>query len=141
MPEIYAHVNWDPSRRELRHFGWALGAALSLATLVICWRLQRVAFFAFFTVSGSLILLGLGTAGSRLLFWPYRVWMSLTAPIGFAVQGLVLALFFYLVLAPVGLAMRLCGRDPLQRGLDRTQDSCWVRCRRNVEKRRYFRQF
>jgi hypothetical protein len=48
---------------------------------------------------------------------------------------------FYLVFTPVGLVMRLLGRDPLQRRFDREAGTYWVD---HVEPRsveEYFRQY
>ncbi len=38
-----------------------------------------------------------------------------TFPIGFVVSTLVLALIYYAVLTPIGLLLRFCGHDALQR--------------------------
>jgi hypothetical protein len=40
---------------------------------------------------------------------------------------LLLSFFFYGIITPVGLVMRLLGRDPLTRKIDRSQTSYWVK--------------
>jgi len=38
-----------------------------------------------------------------------------TYPIGFVFSALVLVLIYYAILTPLGLILRVCGHDPLQR--------------------------
>jgi len=57
------------------------------------------------------------------------------------VSHLVMAIIFYGVLTPIGLAMRLGGRDPLHRKFDRAAGSYWVDRRRPADVKRYFKQF
>ncbi|MEO6811640.1 MAG: SxtJ family membrane protein, partial [Isosphaeraceae bacterium] len=69
------------------------------------------------------IALALGTlaiaVGGLGLIWPKSVrpifvgWMVLAFPIGWTVSLLVLALVFYGLFLPIGLVMRLSGRDAL----------------------------
>jgi len=53
----------------------------------------------------------------------------------------LLAIVLYLVFTPVGLLLRLLGRDPLERGFDRAAPSYWTARRRADTMDRYFRQF
>ena len=41
--------------------------------------------------------------------------MVVNYPIGWVVTHVVMALIFYLVVTPLGVIMRLCGRDPMER--------------------------
>jgi hypothetical protein len=50
-------------------------------------------------------------------------------------------LVFYGVITPIGLAARLLGHDPMQRGFDRQARSYWLRRDRVTSPGRYFRQF
>jgi hypothetical protein len=63
-------------------------------------------------------------------------------PIGFVVSHVVLALVYYLVLTPIGLAMRVFGYDPMRREFDRSAESYWIaRDTAEIKAERYFRQF
>jgi len=63
-----------------------------------------------------------------------------TFPIGFVVSHVVLAAVFYLVLAPIGATMRVCGYDPLERRWERAQASYWKLRRDRRAPASYFRQ-
>jgi Saxitoxin biosynthesis operon protein SxtJ len=45
----------------------------------------------------------------------HRGWMAVGAVLGWINTRILLAAMFYLVMAPVGLIMRLVGRDPMRR--------------------------
>lgn len=71
----------------------------------------------------------------------WRGWMRAAEPIGWTFSHLVLALVYYGVLTPIGLLMRLFGRDPLHRRLDRQGASYWVERKAERDPGRAFRQF
>lgn len=54
-------------------------------------------------------------------------WMKLALVLGWISTRIVLGLFFYLVLTPVGLLMRLVGKDMLNERIDRSAQSYWVK--------------
>jgi hypothetical protein len=62
-------------------------------------------------------------------------------PIGWTISHLLLLIVYYVILTPVGLAMRLAGRDPLDRSPDPAAESYWVRRTPPDSPARYFRQF
>jgi hypothetical protein len=70
----------------------------------------------------------------------FLLWMGLAYPIGWTVSHLMLAVILYLVITPVGLVMRLCGYDPMERRFDRSATSYWVAHNPGGDTRRYFRQ-
>jgi hypothetical protein len=101
-------------------------------------------FTAFFIVVGVWPLLraeplrhwALATAGAvlaatllapGLLTLPNRLWTRFGELLHRVVSPLVLAVMFYLVIAPIGLLMRAVGKDPLRLRIDRNADSYWIR--------------
>jgi hypothetical protein len=61
-----------------------------------------------------------------LLHWPNRVWTRLVSILGAIVTPIVMALLVLLVVTPVGLLMRLAGKDSLRRRGPRQRDSYWI---------------
>jgi hypothetical protein len=78
-----------------------------------------------FAVAG-LVFLGLGFLWPRALTHPYRLWMAFALVLGAVVNALILSVVFYLLLTPIGLVMRLFGRDPMHRKFDRRATSYWT---------------
>ena len=71
----------------------------------------------------------------------YRGWMLSVAPIGYVVSHLLLALVYYFVLTPIGLALRVFGYDPMLRKLDPAASTYWVARTQPTDSKQYFRQF
>jgi hypothetical protein len=55
-----------------------------------------------------------------------RVWTRLGLLLHAVVSPLVMGVVFYGVVAPMGLGMRLLGKDPLRRRLDPSAASYWI---------------
>ncbi|MGH8742505.1 MAG: SxtJ family membrane protein, partial [Burkholderiales bacterium] len=77
-------------------------------------------------LAAAAALLALALAAPRLLARPNRLWMRLGLLLGNLVSPVALALLYYGVLAPLGVAMRLSGKDALRLKLDRGADSYWL---------------
>jgi hypothetical protein len=133
-------VNWRPSPKELRFFA----VLFLLFAGIVAWFLKSrfeapSAGVWVLVVAGAVA--GLGLVLPKLI-WPlYVVWMAAALPIGWTVSHVVMALVFYLVFTPIGLIMRFCGRDPMERRLDNEAGSYWKERNTRIETRRYFRQF
>ncbi len=111
-------INWNPSRKELRVF--AILEVLFFG--IVAWLLygktgsQTVAFTTF----GIAAIVGIaGFCLPKQMRIVYVVWMAAVLPIGWVVSHLVLGFAFFLMITPIGLVMRLFGRDPLQRQFDK----------------------
>jgi hypothetical protein len=133
-------IKKSPSPRELNWFG-ALGVVFpGLIGGLIWWRTgQAVLAAAIWAAAG--VALGLFVAVPRLRRPMYLAWMYAAFPIGWTVSHVVLALVFYVVFTPLGMVMRLTGRDPLQRGRAVADQTYWVRRCPAREPASYFRQF
>jgi hypothetical protein len=53
------------------------------------------------------------------------VWMGLALVLGAVMSRVVLSVFFYLVLTPMGLVLRMMGRDLMDRKISRDSGSYW----------------
>ena len=71
----------------------------------------------------------------------YVVWMAAVFPIGWLVSHLLLAAIYYLVITPIGIMMRVCGYDPMQRRWDRQATTYWKPRRDTDDPKRYFKQY
>ena len=64
-------------------------------------------------VTGTL-LIGFGLVAPLVLRVPNRLWWRVAQAVGWVNTRVLLTLFFAIVLTPVGVAMRLFGRNPLR---------------------------
>jgi len=127
-------------RAELRKFGLLVGGAFAVLGALM-W-LRGKGHFAYFLTPGVL-LLALGLTVPKLLKPIYLVWMSVAVVLGFVVSHVILTLFFFLVITPVGFAARCVGKDFLRLKLDRKAKSYWLPVERGGPKSQaeYERQF
>ena len=125
--------------RELRNFGLLVGGVFALLGLLFLARGKAI--YPWLLTPG-LVLVTLGTIAPRTLKYIYLVWMGLALVLGFVVSHVILTVFFFLVVTPIGLIARLAGKDFLRLKLDRQAKSYWIpreHKRKAVEE--YERQF
>ena len=120
-------VNAAP--KELREFGLITGSIFALLFgMLLPWLKARP--FPFWPWILCAILVGGGVLAPRFLRLAYIVWSSFGRAIGWVNQRIILMIVFYLVVAPMGMVMRLFRSDPMARGLDPQKDSYRVTSRR-----------
>jgi hypothetical protein len=136
----WTDIPFDPPRRTLRQF-----AGLSL---VIFGGLAVWNYFAKGQVVSSAILAALALAiGLPGLAWPrlirpvYVGAMIAAFPIGWVVSRLLLAILYYGVVTPMGLVLRLSGRDALRLARLAERTTYWMPKAAPTDVRSYFRQF
>ncbi len=135
-------INRDPTTRQLRQFGGLWLVALSLLA-VLAWRSGRPVAVVSALAALAVLVPVVGWVVPRVLRWVW-IGMSVVAwPIGTVVSFSVLTLVFVAVVTPVGLVMRLLGRDPLERRFEPDSASYWtLRAEEgSADLRRYLRQF
>ncbi len=109
--------------RDLRKFGLLVGGVFAALGLLLL--LRGKALFPYFLAAGAL-LVAFGAALPRSLKHVYIAWMSLAILLGFIISNIILTLFFFLVITPIGLIARVCGRDFLSLKLDRRAPTYWI---------------
>jgi len=133
-------LNLNPSKKELRTFGLIALAFLALIGWIVFRRSGSTPIGA--SIAGvGLILAALGLAIPQALRPVWIVLMIVNYPIGWVVTHVVMALIFYLVVTPVGVIMRLTGRDPMERAFDRSTKTYWKPRRTDHDSARYLRQY
>jgi len=127
------------SNRDLRKFGLMVGGVFVALGLLFLWRHpNRTPYFAW---PGG-VLMVIGVVLPRALKWVYITWMSLAFVLGFVMAHIILTLFFFLIITPVGLVARLFGQDFLRLKLDRAATSYWIPREKKVKSpEEYGRQF
>ena len=138
-------LNWNPTPRQLKQFGVAAAIFLPLIGWLVTGKPRTLAE-AKLPLLGGLAVAGVALAIIALVkpavIRPLFIGVSLiTLPIGLVVGELVLLVVFFGVFLPIGLIMRIVGRDALQRQLDRGAKSYWQPKAQPNSSSRYFQQF
>ena len=109
--------------RELRKFGLLVGGVCAALGLLYVLRGKHI--YPWFLYPG-LVLLVFGATLPQALRHVYIVWMSLAVVLGFIVSNVLLTVFFFIVITPIGLVARLSGKDFLRLKLDRNAPTYWM---------------
>lgn len=112
----------DRSPRALRRFGITVGAVL-LALGTLLFLRQRNAGPVLFSF-GALLLLA-ASISPALLRYVHAPWMIFAQLLGRIVTAVILTLFFFLIVTPIGLIQRLCGKRALEFGFRSSGTSYW----------------
>jgi len=96
--------------------------------------------FALWGFSTGLFLLGF--ALPKMLKPAHKLWMGLAFVMGWFMSRLILTVLFYGVVTPIGLLMRVTGKDILNMKIDKNTPSYWIRRDKGeFVKDRYLRLF
>jgi hypothetical protein len=101
--------------KHLRSFGGIVGGIFALLGVwPVVWRGQP---FRLWSLLLGGLLMALGLVWPRSLTPVYRCWMRVGEVLGWINTHLILGAIFYLLFTPMGLYMRLRGKDPMRRTL------------------------
>ena len=125
--------------KELRKFSIILFFAFGILGLLIFWR-RGDSGLVLCGVGLALLLCGL--TSPKLLAYPYKGWMRLSLILGFLMSHLILSLMYYLVFTPIGVVMRLFGKDFPHKQFDKNATTYWIKKEQRVYvKERYEKMF
>ena len=142
--EELEHVSFET--KDVRSFGWTVGGAFLVFWLIF---IGPVHFFSDYTKGGhypalmwvGITLVVLGTILPAVLSPVYKLWMLFAVSLGFVMTRLILTLFYFFVLTPVGLVFRVIGRDALERRVDRQASSYWIEKKYPITDRSRYENF
>ena len=124
---------------DLRKFGVIVGAGFIFLGVLLLLR-HRSSYVAF--CGAGALLTAFGVICPRALKYVYIAWMALAFTLGFVMSNVILVLFFFLVVTPIGLLARLFQKDFLARKWDKQAASYWIQRTREMRTpESYERQF
>ena len=105
-------------RKGLREFGLVTGGIFAgLFGLFFPWLLARPSPYWPWIIGAALALWALGAPATMRGF--YRLWMRLAFLLNRVTTPVIMGLVFFVIITPIALIMRLSGRDPMARRIDR----------------------
>lgn len=135
----WSDIDSAPSSRKLRQFAsLCLLVFAGLALWQYFGRGHTSLAIALVSLAGTLGFVGL--VRPQALKWIYVGWMMTAFPIGWVISRAILAIIFFVIITPIALAFRVCGRDVLQLRRRSEQASYWLP-KPEADPRSYFRQF
>lgn len=143
-------INWNPDRRQLRHFGLiclvffgVIASWVSLRHGILGFGMTRqTAMITAAVLAGLAGISGiLAAAAPHALRYLFVGLSALTFPVGWVVSNVLMALLYYGVVTPIGLALRLTQRSTIRRGFEPQAKSYWTPRSSSTDTQQYFRQF
>jgi len=134
-------INWNPNHKELCKFGM-ISLIASVLIALLLYMLKGLGFQWLAIICGIGLIIFISSIicfkATRII---YLGFILVTLPIGLVISFTLLAIFYFLLLTPLGLIFRLIGRDVLGRRFDSKSESYWIPRRPPDSLDRYFHQF
>lgn len=123
----------------LRKFGLTIFGILSVIGIILYFK----GSIHFWWIGGfGILFLTLGLISPITLKHVYKLWMGFGIVLGHLVSSIILSLLFYLVITPIGIVLRILGKDYLNRGFSKKEGTYWIkRERREFEPGRYEKMY
>ena len=96
------------------------------------WPLKNGESINLYLISSSLIFLFLGLMNSRILSPLNNIWVKFGKILGMIIAPIVMALVYFVILTPIGLTMRIFGKDLLGLKFKKKQDTYWIKRKKNL---------
>jgi carbamoyltransferase len=128
----------DRSPPALKRFGLTTGGLLLLVALFL---IARHRFAGNPLAIAAALIIGLAEFIPSRLSLLHRVWIQLSLIIGWVMTRLLLTLFFFLVVTPIGLLQRFVGKCPLDLRRHGDEKTYWIRRKITFDPMAYERQF
>jgi hypothetical protein len=130
----------NPSRKDLRVFAVLFWVFFTGVAYIVFRRTGSTAIAGGIAAAAALVGI-VGLAVPKVVRPVYIVWMLAAFPIGWLLSHVLMGVIYYLVVTPVGMVMRMLGRDPMRRGFDAKATTYWIPRTNENDQSRYFRQF
>jgi len=108
----------EVTKKELRQFGIMIGSFLVLFFgLVIPWKWGLN--FPIWPWIAAVVFLGASLVLTIVLKLINVIWMKPSHVLGWINTKILLSIIFYLIFLPIGIIMRVVGKDPMHRKFDK----------------------
>ena len=124
--------------KDLRKFGLTMGIFFGILGGLFLWR-GKAAWSWWTGLSAFFLFFGILLPG--WLKGIHRAWMTLALLMGWVMTRVVLIIFFYIVLTPIGFFARLSGKRPLGLRSEKGKVSYWIDRAPVTDKTHYEKQY
>jgi hypothetical protein len=131
-------INWHPDATDLRKFGLMLMLGLGVMGSVFYFLLEKQPFAI--GLWGFGIIGGLSALTGSFIGKPfYYIWTGFGYLMSTAISFLVFSFVYFVVMAPMAVTARVCGRDRLK--LNRMKvDTYWVDAAEYPDAKEYYEE-
>tara|TARA_Y100000590_G_C15569986_1_gene958189 strand:+ start:719 stop:1105 length:387 start_codon:yes stop_codon:yes gene_type:complete len=95
--------------------------------IVSIWPIISGESIRIWSVAISLVFLILGLMNSKVLTPLNKLWFKFGIILGAIVAPVIMSIIFFLVITPIGLIMKIMGKDLLNKKYDRIKKTYWIK--------------
>jgi len=131
--------NIKTAKKDIRSFGVTFGIIFLIIAGFLYFQ-EKDSFQLFIYLAGSFSFSGIILP--IVLKPAYMIWMIFAVILGWFMTRVILSLLFYLIITPIGLFLRILGKDLLGLKEAKNQKSYWsMRNSEKEQKQNYEKQF
>ena len=112
-----------------RNFGLVFFVVLLIVSM---WPITYGDSIRIWLVIISMIFLILGLMNSKLLTPLNKLWFKFGMILGAIIAPIVMGIIFFLVVTPIGLVMKIMGKDLLNKKFDKKKKTYWIIRHKNL---------
>ena len=94
--------------------------------IIALWPLLKDENIRIWSIIISIIFLTLGLLNSKILTPFNKLWMRLGILLGAIVSPIVMGVVYFVVITPIGLIMKIFGKDVLNLKIDKNKNTYWT---------------
>ena len=99
--------------------------------LIAIWPIFNGETFRLWALVRSTMFLILGLLNSRILTPLNKAWVKFGELLGMVIAPIVMAIIYFIIITPIGLLMRLLGKDLLNMKFNKNK-SYWIKREKNI---------
>jgi len=108
--------------KALREFGFVMAAFFAIIGLIAMFRGKA---HYVYLLTAAAVFGAPAAIFPRILLPLQKAWMAFSVVVGFFMSRIIMTILFYGVMTPIGLAMRIFGKDVLDQRIDKDKASYW----------------
>lgn len=116
--------NIKSDKKELKKFGITIGIAITAIAFLFS-SIISTPFFILIFLACSFLFAGIVIPG--VLYYLHKIWMIIAIMLSFISTRVILTLLYYLIVTPIGLMMRIGGKDFLDEKIEKKKSSYWIK--------------
>ena len=127
MSELTSHIHTEQSSE--KSFGVIFSIVFLIVSLYPLFNSEGLRIWA---LAVSAIFLLFAFLAPSILILPNKLWFKFGMLLGSIVAPILMLLVYFITVLPVGLIMRLLGKDILKQKLDKSAKSYWIERREPI---------
>ena len=112
-----------------RSFGLVFSAVFAIIGFYPLWYNENIRIWACII---AFIFLFFGIFFPKILIVPNKLWFKLGLLLGAIVAPIVMGMIFFLTVTPIGIIMRLFGKDVINQKIKKNEKSYWIKRNKSV---------